>query len=1496
MVDIVVANGAYLNRGEPPDRLETVSSPYGAVTEIEYRPHTDFETPPLTNPTVDGQRRLDTPRWVVSRITIDPGAAFGQPPMTSDYAYFDPVYGIQHRAFRGFQSAIVLGPIADGIRAVTETEFHVSDALRGQRKRIVVSSAPASDPSSLTTLYIGEMDYAHGSGADASGIVTFSDGTIASLPAIDASTQASAFDPFTALMSGSPEAAQAFLAFELGHTQRAVEGGSSSADSRIERSFDVYGNVIRERSLGDVTTVSDNVTTTITYSIRDGSVGSQTVLLANRPRVVTVTGVQGSLPAGTVLQRRIRFYYDGSSSLGAVVRGNPTRVERRWKGGTTWVRVEQSFDAYGNVVEVSSPFDIAEPTILSKVTTSYDSASKTFPTAVVVSSPQDPMLTLEATLGYELTGCGAPKGLGLVCKMTDPNGAEYTHTYDSLGRERTANGPNGAAIAFEYHDSDRATSAQRTEYSARWQAGAGPPASDPNAIREEVYYDGLGRTIAMTRPGRSGQTAAMTASWDAAGNIAETTRWALGANPGPATSFQHDALGRTVQKRLADGTEIAIAYEPRMVTIQTSEPSQGVVHRRVEHLDGHDRLAGVEEYEDPSGTPATTTFLYDAFDQPVVVRNPVANAPGLCGGNPACPSQTHATEIRYDELGNRVQLADPSAGTITREHDARGLVRVEEDGRGLQQVFEYDELGRLVLRHAVNPDAPEADEIYVYGTMGSGPPHGLGRLIGVYDGEGYEEFGYDAAGNVSSHVRVIGGRSFAFEHTYDPLGRRVQTQYPDGETVTWTFEKRLLARIAGSNGAYGGDYVSDVTWDALERPLGVKLGGSASAPVTTQTWSYDSTSGRLDRILAVAGGQTVADLDYTIDGLGRARALVSATMPVGGSALEVRGFEFGHDGLDRLTEARGNFDPASPGANLTLSYGYDALGNLLQKDVGSGSGWTLAYHDPMRPHAVTGGMQEGGGATLGFSYDATGRVTSKVKVGVGGSTTSYEYDSLGRAVQITRGATTGAVGYDVSGRRIRWSTGSATLFYPAPDYEYHVQLGRVNKHFFVDGRRVASSARSWTAPSASTPSIFSRRAPQIPPPPGWLLGLVYGGGLILLLAVALRPRRDALASRSLRVATVVVLALAGPVLVAPRCGRGGGTGATHLGTHGLMALFYVTDHLGSTVLTINAGGGVRNRYLYRPFGDTLHAEGAEIHHQYAGEELLADAGVYGIGPRFYDAEVGRFMQPDPLVAEPAFPQAFNRYSYVLNTPLNLIDPSGLSPEGPGGSGPQILIEVNPLWLLDRLSRGGGGSSGAAAAEPAPLPAMPSAATHIPGPATALEGGSTWITRETVVTVVLDVTGGTSVVEAARTVVSEEATGWDRVQALAIILIEVNPYGKAIRATKVATTGVRAVAKHRAAKRAESAARSGRPTSKIDRAQFRKDREAYWRNEATTNRGKYSQDDLARMRQGRAPIGPDGKPMELHHRDGTPRGPLDPMSRSDHRGGENYMKNHPWLGD
>ena len=91
--------------------------------------------------------------------------------------------------------------------------------------------------------------------------------------------------------------------------------------------------------------------------------------------------------------------------------------------------------------------------------------------------------------------------------------------------------------------------------------------------------------------------------------------------------------------------------------------------------------------------------------------------------------------------------------------------------------------------------------------------------------------------------------------------------------------------------------------------------------------------------------------------------------------------------------------------------------------------------------------------------------------------------------------------------------------------------------------------------------------------------------------------------------------------------------------------------------------------------------------------------------------------------------------------------------------------------------------------------------------------------------------------------------------------------------------------------AAKVASEGRATSKIDRAAFRSEREAYWKAEAQNNASKYGAEDLARMEKGRAPKGQDGHPMELHHKDKTPEGGLEPMSRTDHRLGENFKRNH-----
>jgi len=49
--------------------------------------------------------------------------------------------------------------------------------------------------------------------------------------------------------------------------------------------------------------------------------------------------------------------------------------------------------------------------------------------------------------------------------------------------------------------------------------------------------------------------------------------------------------------------------------------------------------------------------------------------------------------------------------------------------------------------------------------------------------------------------------------------------------------------------------------------------------------------------------------------------------------------------------------------------------------------------------------------------------------------------------------------------------------------------------------------------------------------------------------------------------------------------------------------------------------------------------------------------------RVYDAKLGRFLSADPFVQFPNYTQSFNRYSYVLNNPLSLTDPSGYLPDG-----------------------------------------------------------------------------------------------------------------------------------------------------------------------------------------------------------------------------------------
>ena len=105
--------------------------------------------------------------------------------------------------------------------------------------------------------------------------------------------------------------------------------------------------------------------------------------------------------------------------------------------------------------------------------------------------------------------------------------------------------------------------------------------------------------------------------------------------------------------------------------------------------------------------------------------------------------------------------------------------------------------------------------------------------------------------------------------------------------------------------------------------------------------------------------------------------------------------------------------------------------------------------------------------------------------------------------------------------------------------------------------------------------------------------------------------------------------------------------------------FYHTDHLGSTVLLTDVLREVAWSAEYTPFGSITMAEGLlEKTVKFTGKDLDEDTGLYYYNARWYDREIGRFISADTYKGELEYPQTLNLYAYVLNNPLIYVDPTG----------------------------------------------------------------------------------------------------------------------------------------------------------------------------------------------------------------------------------------------
>jgi RHS repeat-associated protein len=116
-------------------------------------------------------------------------------------------------------------------------------------------------------------------------------------------------------------------------------------------------------------------------------------------------------------------------------------------------------------------------------------------------------------------------------------------------------------------------------------------------------------------------------------------------------------------------------------------------------------------------------------------------------------------------------------------------------------------------------------------------------------------------------------------------------------------------------------------------------------------------------------------------------------------------------------------------------------------------------------------------------------------------------------------------------------------------------------------------------------------------------------------------------------------------------GEGQGEGATS---------YYHSDHLGSSNLITDSNGAQVGLTEFTPYGSVSKQTGAyDPKYKFTGKEL-DNTGLYFYGARYYDPEIGRFINADTIVQSTYDPQSLNRYSYCRNNPINYTDPTGHS--------------------------------------------------------------------------------------------------------------------------------------------------------------------------------------------------------------------------------------------
>ncbi len=263
------------------------------------------------------------------------------------------------------------------------------------------------------------------------------------------------------------------------------KGNGNPVQLRSDYDYDDYGNQTRLLEYGRMDSGWDDERLTIsTFTAGDPS--GLAAWIINKP-VEQIVSDENSVWASAK-----RHYYDQNAALGAIAKGNLTRVQE-WVSGNAWINSMRShYDAFGNVIEFRDGAFGTAPGHKREIV--YDPIYHTFPIEEHIDTGET-ILSMYAS--YDTA-------FGVMTRSTDFNGYDTHYDHDAFGRLIKVTEPYDSQPTVEYKyvlnaDVDSGKHVNWVDTYMRESANGG-------TIDSREFFDGLGRSI-MTRSegGNEGQ-------------------------------------------------------------------------------------------------------------------------------------------------------------------------------------------------------------------------------------------------------------------------------------------------------------------------------------------------------------------------------------------------------------------------------------------------------------------------------------------------------------------------------------------------------------------------------------------------------------------------------------------------------------------------------------------------------------------------------------------------------------------------------------------------------------------------------------------------------------------------------------------------------------------------------------------------------------------------------------------------------------------------------